>query len=302
MWAGSKGRVKPDVLPEGSTRNVESYLQTQSRPFWLGLGMVLVAMFGLLNFLAGPLSFTILYFVPIFLVTWFAGQRFGVIVFLTTICLTIWVGTSSSTGDSGLLRYGRVAIEVGSLLVVTLLVVLLKKFVDAQKQTARIDEITGTANERYFTELANNEILRSKRSSNPLTVAYVELALSKRKADIFGEGIDKGVLASLAKALQSSVRTTDTIARVQMRGFALLLPETGSQSAKVVLEKIKEKASEVFENHEAPSVKVGAVTFCTAPDSVDEMLLTTNSLIHAVKTSRRGFVTHEVGKNQLHKK
>lgn len=284
-------------------KTVETYLHKQSKPFWVALGIVLVVMFGLVDYLTGTFSFSIFYFIPIFAVTWLAGQRQGVLVFAVAVFVSVWVDMQWLNGDPSFAQIGRIAGELGSLLVVTLLVTYLKRLVDDQKLLTRIDQTTGTANERYFTEVASREICRAKRSACPLTVAYIELSIPRRTDDLFGEKINKNHLSALASTLRNSVRTTDTVARVQMGGFAVLLPETGSKSAKVVLDKIKERTQEMTSDQDlSMSVKIGAVTFFTPPESVDEMLLKTNSLIHAVKTSRRPIITHEVGVASMPKK
>lgn len=87
-------------------------------------GLVLVALIGVLDFVTGyELSLSLLYFVPILLVTWWAGRREGV----TVACFSarVWLGAvirGGRTFTHPLIPFWNALVRLGfSLIVVTLL-------------------------------------------------------------------------------------------------------------------------------------------------------------------------------------
>jgi diguanylate cyclase (GGDEF)-like protein len=270
--------------------NVEHYIIKQSRPFYCALGFVLIAILGLFDHLTGTFSFTIVYFLPIALVTWYAGARYGLfILFLSFLAAIVADVGDEAFAETHLLWH--LLVELSPLVVLQLLLAIYKKVKDEHEILKRVDHLTGAINARYFSELAEKEINRAKRTCNPFTVAYIELKNLTRGQDIFGELIDKDKLTTFAQSLQSTVRTTDIVARIKAEGFALLFPDTCSSSATVVLEKVRECAQELANDSEdLVIVRMGSVTFHSPPETVEDMLLKTNSLIHSVKTSRKNVV------------
>jgi diguanylate cyclase (GGDEF)-like protein len=110
---------------------------------------------------------------------------------------------------------------------------------EALADMAAIDELTGCAVRRVLRQRMEEEIVRSVRSSNPLSLLMIDVDQFKSINDTFGHVVGDHVLASIGAVLRHSGRTFDVISRIGGDEFALLLPETDVPSAVKVAERIR---------------------------------------------------------------
>ena len=78
-----------------------------------------------------------------------------------------------------------------------------------ERRLARTDSLTGAANARTFYEVAGNETGRASRTSQPLTLAYLDLDNFKKLNDTFGHAAGDQALVQVAERYGSTfvVRT-----------------------------------------------------------------------------------------------
>jgi diguanylate cyclase (GGDEF)-like protein/PAS domain S-box-containing protein len=76
------------------------------------------------------------------------------------------------------------------------------------------DPLTGLANRRLFYELFEAGLARTKRTGDPLAVAYLDLDGLKQINDTFGHDTGDIVLQETARRLLSTVRSADGVARL----------------------------------------------------------------------------------------
>ncbi len=110
--------------------------------------------------------------------------------------------------------------------------------IELQKQ-ARMDGLTGAANRRYLLELANVEIKRAIRMNRPLAIALFDIDHFKFVNDSYGHAAGDHALMLLTKICTQNVREIDKFARFGGDEFALLLFETSSEQAFMVVERIR---------------------------------------------------------------
>ena len=110
--------------------------------------------------------------------------------------------------------------------------------IELQKQ-ARMDGLTGAANRRYLLELANVEIKRAIRMNRPLAIALFDIDHFKFVNDSYGHAAGDHALMLLTKICKQNVREIDKFARFGGDEFALLLFETSSEQAFMVVERIR---------------------------------------------------------------
>ena len=106
---------------------------------------------------------------------------------------------------------------------------------------ARQDALTGLPNRREFGERVNAAMARCRRSVRAMALVFLDVDRFKQINDTFGHGIGDAVLVEFAKRLVSTVRTTDTVARLAGDEFVILLEGLNAhEEAALVSEKLGE--------------------------------------------------------------
>lgn len=103
------------------------------------------------------------------------------------------------------------------------------------------DGLTNLFNHRQFQQLLKDEITRSQRYNEPLSLVIGDLDHFKKINDTYGHPFGDYVLKNVAGLLENSIRTgVDTAARYGGEEFALILVKTGEDQARETAERIRE--------------------------------------------------------------
>lgn len=120
-----------------------------------------------------------------------------------------------------------------------------QQFHQELEQRAYYDYLTKLANRRYFLELANNELIRSSRYGNKLSVLMMDVDHFKHVNDTYGHNIGDIVLRELAHVATNTLRNVDILGRIGGEEFAILLPETTEDQAIETAERLRETLARV---------------------------------------------------------
>ena len=265
------------------------FLNQRSKAFTIITGLLLVIILGFVDYLTKDISFLVFDLIPVFFVTWFAGRSSGFLLcFASTISWIIVDMFERGSFSFLLVHYWNTAVKFGYFALVAYFISNFKKSLEREKELARIDHLTGILNGRVFLEVARIEKERSLRYKHPLTLAYMDIDEFKNINDTFGHSIGDSLLRLVAETIKNNIRTMDVVARLGGDEFVILLPETGSESAKIVFPRIKEVLSLVMHKNGWPvKFSFGVVTFVDFSGSVDEMLKKADNLIYSAKNSGR---------------
>ncbi len=100
------------------------------------------------------------------------------------------------------------------------------------------DSLTELYNSRHFYEQLDKEISRSDRYLHPLSLIFIDIDDFKAINDSYGHMVGDKALLLIAKKMKTSLRSLDTAYRFAGDEFTIILPETSSEKAKVVAERI----------------------------------------------------------------
>jgi diguanylate cyclase (GGDEF)-like protein len=107
------------------------------------------------------------------------------------------------------------------------------------QKMALTDALTGLPNRRAMDRLAKTEVLRRARTPAPLAVALVDADNFKSINTRFLLQGGDHVLTWLGQTLVNAVRTIDTVGRVGGEEFMVVAPETNSEGAAILAERIR---------------------------------------------------------------
>jgi diguanylate cyclase (GGDEF)-like protein len=291
------GSTLDRTLTSNKVRRLIGYAHRLPKPLLLSVGFFMSLGTGILNFFAGPELFSsIFYFVPIFMTTWVAGRGMGVL--MSVISALTWLTADVASGvhySHFSIPYWNGVARTGAFILLTFVLWGLKKALDHEKELSRVDYLTGVPNRRYFIEMANREIHRARRYHRPFSLVCIDLDDFKTVNDRFGHSMGDNLLRWVATTLQKNIRASDTVARLGGDEFVILLPETDAETAQVVTQNLQKAHEGLIQRYEwAVTLSMGAVTFTSAPSTVDDMLKGADGLMYLAKNRGKNRVTYEV--------
>jgi diguanylate cyclase (GGDEF)-like protein len=150
------------------------------------------------------------------------------------------------------------------------------------------DDLTQLYNSRYLTQALRRETKRASRSGRPLSLLFVDLDGFKTINDTHGHLYGSRALVEAAGVIRASARETDMVARFGGDEFALVLPDTGSEGAASVGERIRERlAAFRFLQGDGLSIHLTAsVGVATLPDvaaSAEQLIQAADEAMYRVK-------------------
>jgi diguanylate cyclase (GGDEF)-like protein len=157
----------------------------------------------------------------------------------------------------------------------------------AYEKMALTDRLTGIANRRGIEREISHELLRLCRFQNPVSFVLFDIDRFKVINDSHGHGTGDEVLRLVARAIASSVRDTDLVARWGGEEFLVVLPETESTGARVCAEKIREKVATISQRVGFEVTISGGVYQPSPGESISDLLSRTDARLYEAKNKGR---------------
>ena len=153
-----------------------------------------------------------------------------------------------------------------------------------RRQAAR-DSLTGLANYRQLVDVLDSELKRSKRTNREFAMLFFDLDRLKLLNDRFGHITGSQALCRLADVLFSCCRDIDTPARFGGDEFAVVLPETNAEAAKLVAQRICES---VANDDKGPKISAsfGIAVYPQDGETIEQLLGQADSALYSMKRQR----------------
>ncbi len=108
------------------------------------------------------------------------------------------------------------------------------------KDMAHTDSLTQIANRRRFDQILSQEWQRAQRNHDPLSLIVLDIDYFKKYNDLYGHGKGDTCLYTVAQEINSNAkRPADKACRIGGEEFAVILPNTSLEGAKIISEKIR---------------------------------------------------------------
>lgn len=147
------------------------------------------------------------------------------------------------------------------------------------RQLAHADSLTGLANRRAFDQRLEIEWRQSLLNRQPLALLLIDVDLFKSYNDVYGHLDGDDCLRIIANAIARALsRPADTATRFGGEEFAVILPNTGLESALVIAETVRQAVWDLSLHHPGntcgfQTISVGVAATTPNPDEPALILL-----------------------------
>ena len=108
------------------------------------------------------------------------------------------------------------------------------------RQMLNEDPLTGALNRRGMEQTLSREIARAQRNDGKFAIAMVDLDYFKKINDQHGHEVGDQMLIHFSQLIRSVLRKSDALVRYGGEEFTLLLPDTDSRGAMLVLSRLQQ--------------------------------------------------------------
>jgi diguanylate cyclase (GGDEF)-like protein len=158
-----------------------------------------------------------------------------------------------------------------------------------------IDGLTGIPNRRYFDQCLEHEMSHARRLSSNLSLLYIDIDYFKDYNDRYGHLGGDEALQQVARCIaEMAKRDTDVAARLGGEEFAILLPDTEAENARLLAENLRLAIAHLEIEHQASKVadyltlSIGVA--CLVPQretSSSDLLETADKALYRAKSEGR---------------
>ncbi|HLN86523.1 MAG TPA: GGDEF domain-containing protein [Candidatus Limnocylindrales bacterium] len=239
----------------------------------------------------GTVDFLLFYLVPGFLCSWFISRNSG--IFAAVWASLVWfAGYAMPHGI-----YSQTWGDVWNLLMRTGLFVscaimqaqLRAKFDDLFQLAAR-DLLTGLPNGQAFYELAAIE-LHNAFGAQPMTLATIDVGGLQTVNYRFGYPAGDRMLSAIAQTIKQYAPRPDLVGRTGGTSFSVFLPNTTSDSANAILQRLHDALDEQRRQSSHPLTFFFSAVACSKPPkTVAELLHQADSQLDRMRGAKTDII------------
>jgi diguanylate cyclase (GGDEF)-like protein len=164
---------------------------------------------------------------------------------------------------------------------------------DAIRRQVVTDHLTGLYNRRHFGNRAKEEVERSLRYQQPLSVLMIDIDHFKLFNDRCGHATGDRVLQAVAGVFRRTLRNVDLCARLGGEEFAILLPNTPAASAHQVADRVRATVAGTrytglgLPPEDSVTISIGVATCPKDATVLDELLELADKALYVAKAQGR---------------
>lgn len=183
------------------------------------------------------------------------------------------------------------------------LVIEIQKLEAAHLKLATYDDLTGLLRRGPFLTQYASVASVCQRNKLPLAFATLDLDRFKKINDQFGHGAGDQVLREFAEIVRRSLRAGDIAGRIGGEEFAIVLPGTGVEDARHVLERIRSDTETAIMNYLGRSISVtvsGGLTGARSDQVIDgeALIKKSDDLLYQAKNRGRNLIVTDINETQ----
>jgi diguanylate cyclase len=159
-----------------------------------------------------------------------------------------------------------------------------------EKRLSLLDALTRIPNRLAYEQRMADELDRFRRFGQPICLAACDIDHFKRVNDSYGHRAGDKVLQVVSECFAASIRSNDFVARYGGEEFVFILPGSTLEDAQALMNRIREKISEVGFHFRGTPVSVtvsGGVTALRADDVSDDAFDRADKAMYQAKDAGR---------------
>ncbi|MDW6024616.1 GGDEF domain-containing protein [Mesorhizobium sp. BAC0120] len=159
------------------------------------------------------------------------------------------------------------------------------------RDLAMNDQLTGVLNRRGFFETGANQLEKLSGTSSETAIALFDIDFFKAINDKHGHPAGDTVIAEFARRAVSTIRPGDIFGRIGGEEFALLLPDTTLNDARLIVERVRATFSGTPILHDRIEIMATAsagISIARSRDAnLDQFISLADSALYAAKKAGR---------------
>lgn len=166
-----------------------------------------------------------------------------------------------------------------------------RRMAEHVQRLAHYDQLTGLANRALLQDRLRQAVLRARRYRHRVALLVVDIDRFKEINDSLGHSAGDSLLVAAGQRLLSSIRETDTVARMGGDEFVVVMPDFKSmEDVRMCGHQIVRAASEPIEIGDQQiqiTVSVGVCTFPDHADDEEQLFRNADAAMYVVKNKGR---------------
>jgi diguanylate cyclase (GGDEF)-like protein len=164
------------------------------------------------------------------------------------------------------------------------------------RDNALRDSLTRAYNRRFLSEVMPKLVHQSTRTKAPISALMIDVDRFKDFNDRHGHDAGDRVLAAVSRCLSEQIRMSDTLVRYGGEEFAVLLPNTSMENARILAERTREAVSNLrttIPQADRPlsvTISVGVAALPDQGSTGEDLLLAADKALFRAKETGRNRV------------
>ena len=172
---------------------------------------------------------------------------------------------------------------------------------EAARKRAITDELTGAYNRRFLDDALENQFDISKNNGTPLTMLMIDLDYFRKINDHYGNAVGDQTITEVVGVFNRILRDKDILARFGGDEFTVLMPQTESETARVIAEQIRKdvESLDILKSYKGPitwiTLSIGVAAYPEHAQTVSQLKEMVDQALYRAKEGGRNRVVRAGG-------